>query len=355
MSATDPQLIEVRDAHRFDEKKLAAFLADKRPEQFGDGFDIRQFQGGQSNPTFLLENRTGRYVLRKKPPGKLLPSAHQVEREYRVIDALQNTDVPVPETLLLCEDDDVIGTPFYVMRFVEGRVFDNPSLDGASPAERTAIYDAMALTMAQLHSVDYAQVGLSDFGKHGEYISRQIHRWSKQYEASRTGDDNPAMDKLMAWLPENIPDADETTIAHGDFRPGNLMIHPERAEVVAVLDWELCTLGHPLSDLAYFCIPWHLPAGVPGMKGLVGLDLDALGIPDEQAFVDEYCRQAGRPGGIPQWPFYIAFALFRLAAILQGVYKRGLDGNASSANALEMGKGAALLAEAGWEQAQKIK
>lgn len=353
MSQTAPELVEVREGHRFDEARLAEYLKQVLPEEFADGFSIRQFQGGQSNPTFLLENARGRYVMRKKPPGKLLPSAHLVEREYRVMAALRDTPVPVPDALHLCEDEDIIGTPFYVMRFVQGRVFDQPDLEGAEKQERGAIYNAMVDTLAHLHQVDYEAVGLGDFGKTGQYIQRQIRLWTRQYDAARTGDDIPAMDKLIEWLPENIPEGDETAIAHGDFRPGNLMVHPEQSEVVAVLDWELCTLGHPLSDLAYFCISYHLPSDNPGMRGFEGLDIEALGIPTEEDVVRRYCEKTGRDS-IPQWPFYTAFALFRLASILQGVYKRGLEGNASSANALEMGKGAAILAKAGWREAQKL-
>lgn len=352
MTQTDPQLVQVREEHRFDEHQLADYLARMLPDDFSGGFEVRQFEGGQSNPTFLLDNDNGRYVLRKKPPGKLLPSAHLVEREYQVMAALGDTPVPVPDALHLCEDDTVIGTPFYVMRYVAGRVFDQPDLEGADPGEREALYNAMVDTLAELHKVDYEAVGLGEFGKVGEYIPRQIHLWTKQYNAART-DDIPAMDKLIEWLPDNIPPGDETTIAHGDFRPGNIMTHPYESRVVAVLDWELCTLGHPLTDLAYFCISYHLPPDNPGMRGLEGEDLAQLGIPDEEAVVQRYCQQTGRDS-IPHWPFYTAFALFRLAAILQGVYKRGLDGNASSSNALEMGQGARVLAEAGWKEAQKL-
>lgn len=355
MSEETQQLVEVLEAHRFDANALAAYLHEHLPGEFGDDLDIKQFQGGQSNPTFLLRSGGRRYVLRKKPPGKLLPSAHQVEREYRVMSALQDTDVPVPEMLLLCEDDAVIGTPFYVMRFIEGRVFSHPALEEVPREERRPIFEAKADTMARLHRVDYEAVGLGDFGKPGNFLERQIGRWSKQYEASRTGE-NPSMEKLMEWLPENIPaDSDETTIAHGDFRLGNLMLHPERPEVVAVLDWELCTLGHPLSDLAYCCIPYHLPSGLPGIRGLNDLDLAERGLPTEQEFVDMYCQRAGRQGGIPDWPFYTAFALFRLAAILQGVYKRALDGNAANADALQVGEGATILADAGWKEAQRLR
>lgn len=353
MSEQSAQLVEVLAAHRFDEEHLATYLREVLPKEFGEAPSISQFQGGQSNPTFLLESGGSKYVLRKKPPGKLLPSAHMVEREYKVIAALKNTDVPVPEALHLCEDETVIGTPFYLMRYVEGRVAEHPRLDGMKPDQRTATFQAAADTLARLHSVDYEAVGLGDFGKPGNYLSRQISRWSKQYEASRTGD-NPAMDELTRWLPENLPNDDQTTIAHGDYRLGNLMLHPEREEVVAVLDWELSTLGHPLSDLAYCCIPYHLPTETPGLGGLDGLDLKKLGIPEEQEFVRMYSEAVGREGGIPEWPFYTAFALFRLAAILQGVYKRALDGNAANANALEVGERAGVLAEAGLAQAKKL-
>ncbi|MCC5859443.1 MAG: phosphotransferase family protein [Ectothiorhodospiraceae bacterium] len=353
MTQSNVQLVDVLEAHRFDETRLAEYLCRELPDEFRGALSVKQFQGGQSNPTFLLESGGRRYVLRKKPPGKLLPSAHQVEREYRVIRALRDTDVPVPEALHLCEETDIIGTAFYLMRYVEGRVIDNPVEADLTPAQRRAIMDATAETMARLHRVDYRAVGLEDFGRPGNYITRQIGRWTKQYEASRTGD-IPAMDKLMAWLPENLPDDDETTIAHGDFRVGNLMLHPQREEVVAVLDWELATLGHPLSDLAYCCIPYSLEADAKGMRGLRGLDLEALGMPTEDAFVARYAEAAGRAGGIEAWPYYKAFALFRLAAIVQGVYKRALDGNASSESAITMGDRAAQLAEAGWREAQKL-
>lgn len=343
-----PELIEVLPAHRFDEAALQDYLRPHLPGM--DQLNVRQFQGGQSNPTFLLEAGAHRYVLRKKPPGKLLPSAHQVEREYRVISALANTDVPVPRAHLLCEENDVIGTPFYVMDYVEGRVCPYPELTELPREQRRPVYEAMADTLARLHRVDWQAVGLADFGKPDHYVARQIKRWSGQYEASKT-DHLEAMENLMAWLPENIPDADETTIAHGDFRLGNLLLHPERPEVVAVLDWELSTLGHPLADLAYCCMPWHLPTGIEGIRGLVGQDIQALDIPSEATFLETYCRQSGR-SGIPDWHFYLAFSLFRIAAILQGVYARALQGNASNSNALEVGRRAGLLADVGWQLAK---
>lgn len=337
----------VRAAHRFDEARLAAYLAARLPG-LGGPLAVRQFKAGQSNPTFLLATAERRLVLRKKPPGVLLPSAHMVEREYRVIAALKDSAVPVPDALLLCEDADIIGTPFYVMAHVEGRVVQDPDLPGLDADERAAVWESMNQTLADLHGVDWRAVGLEDFGKPGNYVARQIARWSRQYEASKT-EEIAAMDRLMAWLPDHLPDGDETAIAHGDYRMGNLILHPREPRVVAVLDWELSTLGHPLSDLAYNCLPYHLPAARKNLRGLEGLDLAALGIPSEAAYLDDYCRRTGR-ARIEHWPFYIAFALFRLAAICQGVYDRALKGNASAPNALDYGTLARHFAEAGWAQ-----
>ncbi|MDR5858814.1 phosphotransferase [Halomonas eurihalina] len=355
MSESQPVLSPVRESHRFDEAALQCYLRDKLPG-VGEGLSIQQFQGGQSNPTFLLTTPAGRYVLRKKPPGKLLPSAHQVEREYQVMRALQDSGVPVPVTRLLCEESEIIGTPFYVMDHVEGRVLEMPDLAGLSTTARGGVYASMLETLADLHCVDWQQAGLSSFGKAENYYSRQIHRWSTQYRASC---DRPAggaegaaaMQRLMEWLPENIPDDAATSIAHGDYRIGNLILHPDEAKVVAVLDWELATLGHPLADLAYCCIPYHLPHGHNGIKGLQGLDLEAAGIPSEAAMIEEYCRRVGRRG-IQHWNFYLAFSLFRLAAILQGVFSRALQGNASSDNARQVGERAGLLAVTAYQLAQ---
>ncbi|PCF96605.1 phosphotransferase [Vreelandella nigrificans] len=354
MSKSQPVLGPVQQSHRFDEAALQTYLRHKLPGAEQE-ISVQQFQGGQSNPTFLLTTPAGRYVLRKKPPGKLLPSAHQVEREYQVMTALQGSSVPVPVTRLLCEESEIIGTPFYIMDHVEGRVLDMPNLADLSVDERSGIYTSMAATLANLHSVDWRQIGLSGFGKEGDYYSRQIQRWSKQYLASC---DEPAggpegaaaMARLMEWLPHNIPDDATTGIAHGDYRIGNLIIHPHNPEVSAVLDWELATLGHPLADLAYCCIPYHLPSGQSGIKGLQGLDLAAAGIPSEAAFIEAYCRSVGR-GEIRHWNFYLAFSLFRLAAILQGVYSRSLQGNASSNNARQVGARAGLLAVTAWKLA----
>ena len=342
----EPQLTPVREAHRFDEGALASYL---------DGLlggsvalSVQQFEGGQSNPTYLLDRAGERFVLRKKPPGKLLPSAHQVDREHRVMTALRGTDVPVPETIVLCEDDAVIGTAFFVMRHVPGRVIADMKLPGFTRDERVAFYEDIARVLAALHRVDPESVGLGDFGRPGNYYARQISRWSRQYEDSKT-DPIESMDALMDWLPKHMPDSEETRIAHGDFRVGNCIIHPTEPRVAAVLDWELCTLGHPLADLAYFCQGYRSEA-TPGAT-LLGLDLDDLGIPTEKAFVDRYSELAGR-GPIDDWPFYMVFVMFRSAAIVQGVYKRGIDGNASSQQAKTFGALVRKHADAAYEIAR---
>ena len=346
MSSED-EIIPVRSAHRFDEEVLARYLANKL-EGFAGKLTVKQFGQGQSNPTFLLGSGDREWVLRKKPPGKLLPSAHAVDREYRVIKALQDTDVPVPEACLLCEDDAVVGTPFYVMKRAEGRIFRNPSMPEVSSAEeRAAIIDAMNETLAKLHQVDLKAVGLEGFGKSGNYMSRQVDRWTRQYEASKT-DEIESMESLIQWLTENIPDDETTTIVHGDYRLENMVIHPTEPLVIAILDWELCTLGHPLADLAYNCMLYHFPAGSGTNLGLGGLDLEALGIPSESDYVDAYCRRMGH-GPIPNWSFFLAFSIFRVAAIVQGVYKRGLDGIASSAKAESFGIYVRFLSDTGWQ------
>jgi aminoglycoside phosphotransferase (APT) family kinase protein len=347
MSDIDPAIIAVLPAHRLDAEKLGVYLKG-RIDGLGPAFTIRQFQGGQSNPTYLLESTIGRLVLRKKPPGMLLPSAHQVEREYRVISALYGGMVPVPRPILLCEDAEIIGTPFYVMEYVEGRVVTTLDTPDIGAAERPALFQSMIETMAALHSVDWRAVGLADFGKPDNYLSRQIERWSGQYRASIVDEADPVMEQLIAWLVANKPAVSRTTIAHGDFRMGNLLFDRATPKVVAVLDWELSTLGDPLSDLAYCCLPYHLPASSGGAAtGFIGLDLAALGIPSEGALLDIYRRAAGL-SEIPHWPFYLAFAFFRLAAISQGVYARALKGNASSANAREVGRKAPLLTRIAW-------
>jgi aminoglycoside phosphotransferase (APT) family kinase protein len=333
-------LTPVRDAHRFDEAALLAYLKDAVAD-FAGPLEVKQFEGGQSNPTFQLITPGRRYVLRKQPPGELLPSAHQVDREYRVMRALADTPVPVPEMICLCEDPAVIGTKFYVMEMVEGRLFTETLLPGLSPEERGAIYRDLARVLAALHKVDVEAVGLADFGRPGNYYERQIGRWTKQYLASKT-EELPAMDRLMAWLPENVPEQTRTVIVHGDYRLGNTLIHPTEPRIVAVLDWELSTLGDGLADLGYLCQDYHADSYFS--EGLGSADLAALGIPDEQAFVAEYCAHAGIDG-IDNWPFYLIYNLFRSAAIIQGVYKRGLDGNASSETATQYGEVARLRSD----------
>ena len=313
---------------------------------------LERFQGGQSNPTFLLRTPAHAYVLRRKPPGALLPSAHAVDREYRVISALAGSAVPVAKSYALCEDPAVIGTAFYLMDYVAGRVLFDPSLPGMSCVERTAIYDEANRVIAALHSVDYQAVGLSDYGRPGSYIERQVARWSKQYRASET-EKLEAMDNLIAWLPQNIPAGDETTIVHGDYRLDNLIFHPTEPKVLAVLDWELSTLGHPLVDFAYNCMAWRLSPGQ--FRGLVGTDLAKLGIPVEADYVAAYCRRSGRSElAAKDWEYYLAFNMFRLACIIQGIMARALQGNAASADAIETGKRARPLAEEAWRQVERI-
>ncbi|USG62143.1 phosphotransferase [Sneathiella marina] len=341
------EIIPVREMHQFNEGALFDYLTEN-VDGFSGPLSISQFQGGQSNPTFLLQTPNQDYVMRKKPPGVLLPSAHAVDREYKVISALQNTDVPVPRTFCLCEDPEVIGTAFYVMEKIEGRVIRSPEIPGMAPSERAATYDAMNDALAQLHSVDVDAAGLSDFGKKGSYFERQIGRWSKQYRASET-DHLEMMENLINWLPANLPASDETSVVHGDYRLENMILHPTKPEVLAILDWELSTLGHPLSDLAYNCAPYHFIH--PKSGGLVNMEFAATGIPTEKAYVDAYCRRTGREG-IDNWEFYVAFSFFRLAAIVQGVYKRGLDGNSSSKVGNEYATFANMLATLGWQQVE---
>jgi len=336
----------VAEAHRFDEARLADYLRAHGLTAAGVPLAVEQYRGGQSNPTFRIRAGAERLVLRKKPPGRLLPSAHLVEREYRVMKALEGTGVPVPRMLHLCEDDAVIGQAFFVMEHVEGRVPAAPGLpEVADPADRAAIYDSMNEVLARLHSVDWRAVGLEDFGKPTDYVARQVSRWTRQYVASRTGP-IPSMERLIEWLPAHIPPDGETAIAHGDYRLDNLVLHPVEPRVVAVLDWELSTLGHPVADLAYNCMTYRLPEG-PLWKGLGALDCVSLGIPSERDYVAAYCRRTGR-SDIRDWGFFMAFGLFRLASICQGVYARAIQGNASSENALEVGRKAPMLADAAW-------
>jgi aminoglycoside phosphotransferase (APT) family kinase protein len=335
--------VEVRDVHRFDEASLERFMRE-RVAGFAGDLTVRQFQGGQSNPTYYLEAGGRQYVMRRKPPGKLLPSAHAVDREYRVITALGSTGVPVPRTYALCEDGSVVGTPFYVMEYVTGRVLTDPRLPGIAAGERAAIYDAMNDVLARLHLVDWKAVGLEDYGRPGNYFARQIHRWTTQYRASET-ESIESMERLIAWLPDHIPTDDATTLVHGDYRLGNMLVHPTEPRVVAVLDWELSTLGHPLADLAYNCMPYHLSG--ESMEGFQGGDLSELGIPCEQDYLAAYCRRTRR-AAIADWNFYVGFAMFRLAAIAQGIMGRVLEGTANDPNARARGARARPLADAAW-------
>ena len=336
----------VEERHRIDTGALEKYLGFRLAR-------IEQFKGGQSNPTYLLSAVDGRrFVLRRKPPGKLLPSAHAVDREYRVISALHATGFPVARPHRLCEDDAVIGTAFYVMDYVDGRVLWDQSLPGMSKGERFAIWSELNRVIAQLHMFDYRALGLETFGKSGNYIERQIARWTKQYQASET-EPIPAMHDLIAWLPQNIPPETGTTIVHGDYRLDNVIYHPREPRILAVLDWELSTLGDPLADFAYHCMSWHIPPGQ--FRGIAGLDLAALGIPTEAQYIAMYCERTGREGiDASHWDFYMAYNLFRIAAILQGIAKRVVDGTAASDHARDAGARARPMAELGWRQVEKI-
>jgi len=344
--------VPVPERHRFDVGALEAWMR-AHVEDYAGPLTVEQFKGGQSNPTFRLSTPSRRYVMRAKPGpvAKLLPSAHAVEREYRVLQALAGTDVPVARVYGLCEDESVIGRAFYIMDCVEGRVLWDQSLPGLSNAERDATYDEMNRVIAALHNVDIAQVGLTDFGKPGNYFARQIGRWSKQYVLSQT-ESIEEMDRLIEWLPQHIPPSDETTIVHGDYRLDNMIFDPKSPKVLAVLDWELSTLGHPLADFSYHCMSWHIPPGQ--FRGIGGLDLKAIGIPDEQEYIRRYCARTGRQA-IGDWDFYLAYNCFRLAGILQGIVKRAIDGTASSPQALEQGKRVRPLAQMAWAFAQKVR
>jgi aminoglycoside phosphotransferase (APT) family kinase protein len=342
--------IEVRNAHKFDAAALDEWMQEQ-VEDYRGPLRVEQFKGGQSNPTYKLITAKRSYVLRRKPPGKLLPGAHAVEREYRVIAALARQGFPVARAYALCLDEAVIGTVFYVMEMVEGRIFWEADLPEVAREDRPAYFDAMNETMASLHSIDPEAAALSDYGKPGNYFERQIGRWSKQYlgdiEAGRT----PAMDRLIEWLPASIPAGEEQArITHGDFRCDNMIFHPVEPRVVAVLDWELSTLGHALADFSYHLMMYRMPAGAT--TGLAGRDLRALNVPSEAEYVAAYCRRTGRDG-IPHLDFYIAFNMFRLAAIVHGIKGRVARGNASSAHAEAMAASLEPLAELAWEQAVK--
>jgi len=332
------------DPHAFSIDQLGPYLEAHIPG-FKNLFKAEKFAGGQSNPTFLLEADSGKYVLRRKPPGELLKSAHAVDREFRVISALAQTDVPVAAARHLCEDDSVIGSMFYVMDFVPGRVLWDAMLPELDNAARGEIYDEMNRVMVALHSVDIDAVGLQDFGRPGNYYERQVSRWTKQYRASET-DRIDAMEQLIAWLGERVPPDDgRVSLVHGDYRLDNIMFHASHNTAAAVLDWELSTIGHPFADLAYQCMQWRLPSSGMALSGFGDTDRNALGIPSEEQYVARYCERMGIDG-IEDWNFYLAVSFFRLAAIVQGVYKRGLDGNASSDRAKLYGEAARQVAKA---------
>ena len=349
MADAQSEIGPVREQHRFDVAKLTRYL-ESHLADFAGPLTVKQFRGGQSCPTYRLDTPGQAYVLRRKPPGKLLPSAHAVNREYRVMSALAGTGVAVPQTYLLCEDAEVVGTPFFVMEYVPGRIFWDLAVPGLAGAERAAIYDAMNQTIAQLHAVNYGAIGLADYGRPVGYVARQIDRWTKQYRASET-EPIEAMERLIAWLPENLPDGGATALVHGDYRLDNMIFHPTEARVIAILDWEVSTLGDPLADFAYHCMVWRLEPHA--FKGLRDLDLKQLGIPDEAQYLAAYCERTGRTS-IDNWDFYIAYNMFRLAAILQGIMGRVRDGTASSEAAAERGALARPVAEAGWREVEAI-
>ncbi len=337
----------VRDAHRFDEASLQAWMRENVPDYAGP-LSVEQFRGGQSNPTYKLVTPAKCYVLRRKPPGKLLKGAHAVEREARVLQALETVDYPVPHVHGLCTDEDVIGTWFYVMDYVEGRIFWDGTLPDVEHRQRPRYFDSMNETLARLHCIDHEAAGLADYGRPGNYFQRQIARWTKQYRGDAEAGREPHLERLIEWLPANIPPGDETRIVHGDFRIDNLIFHPSRPQVIAVLDWELSTLGHPLADFAYHLMMYRMPPGISA--GLAGADFQRLNLPAEDEYVAAYCRRTGREG-IPALAFYVAFNMFRLACILHGIKGRLARGTAASAHASDMVKTLPLIAELAWQQA----
>lgn len=341
---------DVQDHLRFDSASLERWMQNN-VDGFSGPLEVKEFKGGQSNPTYQLVTPDARYVLRRKPPGTLMPSAHAVDREFRVISALHGAGFPVPRAYALCEDETIIGTMFYVMEMVEGRIYWDLALPDQTPAERGAIYDAMVTTLAELQGLDYAAVGLEGFGKTSDYMARQIHRWTKIYVASETNRIG-RMDELNAWLPKHIPQADEICIIHGDYRLDNMILHPTEPRVIAVLDWELSTLGHPLGDFTYHMAPWIIPAVDERVSSLEGLDLPALGIPTEEQYIARYCELTGRKS-VDHLNFYKAYTVWRLAAIYQGIIKRVQDGTAASADAPRTTDIVEQFAERAWQYAMQ--
>jgi aminoglycoside phosphotransferase (APT) family kinase protein len=348
----------VAERHRVDPVRLSAWMTDQ-VEGFSGPLEVEQFRGGQSNPTYLLKTPQRRYVMRSKPApvAQLLPSAHAIEREYRVMDALYRMGVPVPRMLAQCADESILGRAFFIMEFIEGRVLWDQTLPGFDRAGRAAIYDEMNRVMAALHAVDPAAAGLGDYGRPGNKLARQVDRWSRQYRASET-ETIEAMDRLIDWLPAHLPDSSGVAVVHGDFRMDNLVFHPTEPRVLAVLDWELSTLGDPLADFSYHCLSWHIPPD--RFRGIAGEDIAGLGIPAEADYVRRYAERTGRVAvsgamALPDWDVYIAYNLFRLAAILQGIMKRHVEGIAASEQAAEAGSRARWLAETGWAIARRLE
>lgn len=332
-----------------DAERLASYLR-AHVREFRGALLVEPLTGGQSNPTYRVTAGEHRWVIRRKPAGELLASAHAIDREYRVMAALADSSVPVARVHALCEDASVIGTSFYVMDYVDGRVFWNPSLPGLAPAERSAIFDELNRVIAALHGVDPVAVGLAGYGRPHNYLARQIDRWTRQYRSCE-GERIDAMERLIEWLPAHLPDSDETALVHGDYRIDNVIFHPSEPRILAVLDWELSTLGHPLADFAYHCMSWRVTPDE--FRGLQGHDLEALGIPGEAAHVAAYCRRTGR-SAIAHWDYYLAFNMFRMAAILQGILARSRQGSAASADAERTGRQARPMAEAGWRQVEQM-
>lgn len=311
--------------------------------------ELSKFEGGQSNPTFRIDAASGRYVLRRKPLGTVLPGAHAVDREFRVLSAMRDAGVPVAPVHALCLDESVIGSIFYVMDFVDGRIFWDPRLPELTRPERSAIFASMNDNIARIHSLSPEEIGLSDFGRSGDYLKRQVARWTRQFDAARL-EDNPAMDQLIAWLPEHIPAEHPARLVHGDYRLDNVLIHPTEPRIVAVLDWELSTIGNPIADFAYHMLSWHFAPDL--FRGLAGADLEALGIPDEAAYLDRYLKSTGleRPD---DWEFYLILSMFRIASILQGIAKRSVDGSATDAKAAEIGAKAVPISQLAWQLAER--
>lgn len=347
-SAANTGTTPVREGYGFDAAALARWMEDHIPG-FTGPLTVEQFKGGQSNPTYKLSSPNNAYVLRRKPPGQLLKGAHAIEREAQVMTGLARASFPVAQVHAVCTDERVIGTWFYIMDMIEGRVFWDASLPDISNEDRPAYFEAMNATIAALHQVDYENVGLAEFGRPGNYFERQISRWSKQYLEDEQAGRDDAMDKLIKWLPENIPPGQETSVVHGDFRIDNMIFHPTKPEVLAVLDWELATLGHPLADFAYNSMMYHMPPHI--VAGLAGADLTALNIPSEEEYVADYCRRTGR-SSVPNYAFYTAFNFFRLAAIFHGIKGRVLRGTASSAQAADRAKAFPELSRIAWQLAQ---